>query len=122
MGCGHLAPPCQRGAGGKSRPVVSAAGGSGRPYPTHRKRINTPTQASVSLQLRAKGTTPFEGRFFSTTSVGAGRGTMTENHPTEIVCADCGSGYKVVRAEADADLPHRLIHCWVCKHPLTAMD
>src|SRR5262245_20793025 len=47
---------------------------------------------------------------------------MTENHPTEFLCPDCGSGYKVVRVKADADLPHRLIYCRVCKHPLTAMD
>src|SRR5262245_34534628 len=32
---------------------------------------------------------------------------MTENHPTEFLCPDCGSGYKVVRVKADADLPHR---------------
>jgi hypothetical protein len=47
---------------------------------------------------------------------------MTYNNPTEFVCPGCGSGYKVVRVEADADLPHRLLHCRVCKHPLTAMD
>src|SRR5262245_43135975 len=47
---------------------------------------------------------------------------MTENHPTEFVCPGCGSGYKVVLVKADADLPYRLIHCRVCKHPLTAMD
>ena len=47
---------------------------------------------------------------------------MTENHPTEFLCPDSGSGYKVVRVKADADLPYRLIHCRVCKHPLTAMD
>src|SRR5262245_22037622 len=62
--------------------------------------------------------------FFSPTSIGDcwGAGSMTESHPTEFVCPDCGSGYKVVRVQADADLPHRLIHCRVCKHPLTAMD
>ena len=47
---------------------------------------------------------------------------MTENHPTEFVCSDCGSGYKVVRVKADPDLPHRLIHCRVCRHPLVAKD
>jgi transcription elongation factor Elf1 len=47
---------------------------------------------------------------------------MTDNNPTEFVCPGCGSGYKVVRMKADADLPHRLIHCRVCKHSLTAMD
>jgi hypothetical protein len=31
-------------------------------------------------------------------------------------------GYKVVRVRADADLPHRLIHFRICKHPVTAMD
>ena len=47
---------------------------------------------------------------------------MTDNHPTEFVCPGCGSDYRVVRVEAEADLPHRLLHCRVCKHPLTAMD
>jgi hypothetical protein len=36
---------------------------------------------------------------------------MAENDPTEFVCPGCGSGYKVVRVKADADLPHRLIRC-----------
>jgi hypothetical protein len=47
---------------------------------------------------------------------------MAENDPTEFVCPGCGSGYKVVRAKADADLPHRLIYCRVCKQPLAAID
>jgi hypothetical protein len=47
---------------------------------------------------------------------------MTESHPTEFVCPICGSGYKVVRVTADPDLPHRLVHSRVCKHPLTATD
>jgi len=41
---------------------------------------------------------------------------MTENHPTEFVCPECGSGYKVVRVKADADLPYRLIYCIVLKY------
>jgi hypothetical protein len=61
--------------------------------------------------------------FFSSLDRGPpGRGSMTDNNPTEFVCPGCGSSYKVVRVEADADLPHRLLHCRVCKHPLTAMD
>jgi alpha-ketoglutarate-dependent taurine dioxygenase len=36
---------------------------------------------------------------------------MADSHPSEFVCPDCGSGYKVVRVKADADLPHRLLHC-----------
>jgi len=47
---------------------------------------------------------------------------MTEKHPTEFVCPSCGSAYKVVRVEADADLPHRLLHCRVCKQLLAATD
>jgi hypothetical protein len=43
---------------------------------------------------------------------------MTDSHPSEFVCPNCGSGYKVVRVKADADL----LHCRICKHPLTAMD
>jgi hypothetical protein len=27
---------------------------------------------------------------------------MTDSHPTEFVCPECGSGYKVVRVKADA--------------------
>jgi len=51
-----------------------------------------------------------------------GGGTMADSDPTEFVCPGCGSGYKVVRLKADADLPHRLIHCRVCKQPLAAID
>jgi hypothetical protein len=47
---------------------------------------------------------------------------MPENHPTEFVCPGCGSGYKVVRVKADADLPRRLIHCTVCRQPLAPTD
>jgi len=47
---------------------------------------------------------------------------MTENHPTEFVCPGCGSGYKVVRVKAGADLPHRLILCRICTQPLAARD
>jgi hypothetical protein len=47
---------------------------------------------------------------------------MTDSHPTEFVCPGCGSAYKVVRVKADADLPHRLIHCTVCKRPLAPTD
>ena len=74
--------------------------------------------------LRAKETTPFGGWIsFSGLNKGTlGRGLMTENHPAEFACPGCGSGYRVVRVKADSDLPHRLIHCSVCKHPLTAMD
>src|SRR5262245_32668341 len=47
---------------------------------------------------------------------------MIDDHPTEFFCPRCGSRYKVVRVQADADLPHRLIHCKVCKQPLTPAD
>ena len=47
---------------------------------------------------------------------------MTDDHPTEFFCPGCGSRYKVVRVKADADLPYRLIHCKVCKQPLTPAD
>jgi hypothetical protein len=67
---------------------------------------------------------PIWGSTFSMASVGdcLGVDSMTDGHPTEFVCPECGSGYKVVRVKADADLPYRLIYCRVCKHPLTAMD
>jgi transcription elongation factor Elf1 len=51
-----------------------------------------------------------------------GREIMTEGHPADFVCRGCGSGYKVVRVTADAGLPHRVIHCKVCKEPLTSTD
>src|SRR5215510_1703360 len=47
---------------------------------------------------------------------------MAENDSTEFVCPGCGSDYKMVRVKADADLPHGLIHCRVCKQPLAAID
>jgi hypothetical protein len=47
---------------------------------------------------------------------------MSDGHPTEFFCPGCESRYKVVRVKADADLPHRLIHCKVCKQPLTPAD
>jgi hypothetical protein len=47
---------------------------------------------------------------------------MTDDHPTEFFCPGCESRYKVVRVQADADLPYRLIHCKVCKQPLTPAD
>jgi len=47
---------------------------------------------------------------------------MTEGHPADFVCRGCGSSYKVVRVKSDAGLPHRMIHCKVCKQPLTATD
>src|SRR5262245_55852655 len=47
---------------------------------------------------------------------------MTDDHPTEFFCPGCGSRYKVVRVQADADLHARLIHCKVCKQPLTPTD
>jgi transcription elongation factor Elf1 len=43
---------------------------------------------------------------------------MPESHPTDFICPGCGSDYKVVRVKADANLPHRLIHCKVCQQPL----
>jgi len=33
-----------------------------------------------------------------------------------------GADYKVVRVKAEADPPHRLIHCKVCKRSLTPTD
>jgi hypothetical protein len=47
---------------------------------------------------------------------------MSEGHPADFICRGCGSGYKVVRVTADAGLPHRVIHCKVCKEPLTSTD
>src|SRR5262245_65629659 len=47
---------------------------------------------------------------------------MTDDHPSEFFCPGCGSRYKVVCVQADADLRHRLIHCKVCKQPLAPTD
>jgi hypothetical protein len=52
----------------------------------------------------------------------AGREAMSEGHPVDFICRGCGSGYKVVRVTADAGLPHRMIHCKVCKQPLAPTD
>jgi len=41
---------------------------------------------------------------------------------SDFTCRGCGSGYKVVRVKADADLPHRVIHCKVRKQPLAPTD
>ena len=43
-----------------------------------------------------------------------------DDHPIEFFCPGCGSRYKVVRVQADADLPH--LYCKVCKQPLTPAD
>jgi transcription elongation factor Elf1 len=43
-------------------------------------------------------------------------------HPTDFICPGCGAGYKVVRIKAEADPPHRLIHCKVCKRSLAPTD
>jgi hypothetical protein len=40
------------------------------------------------------------------------------HHPTDFTCPGCGVDYKVVRVKAEADPPHRLIHCKVCKRSL----
>ena len=41
---------------------------------------------------------------------------------TDLICPGCGAGYKVVRVKAEADSPHRLIHCKVCKRSLAPTD
>jgi hypothetical protein len=46
-------------------------------------------------------------------------------HMTEIsdfVCPNCKSRYKLVRMRSEPGLPSRLIHCRVCKEPLTPTD
>jgi hypothetical protein len=47
---------------------------------------------------------------------------VTESHPIDFICSECGARYKVVRVKADAHLPDRLIHCTACKKPLAAND
>ena len=44
------------------------------------------------------------------------------HHPTDFICPGCGAGYKVVRVKAEADPPHRLINCKVCKRSLAPTD
>src|SRR5262249_52212882 len=44
------------------------------------------------------------------------------HHPTDFICPGCGAGYKVVIVKAEADPPHRLIHCKVCKRSLAPTD
>ena len=50
-----------------------------------------------------------------------GRG-VTDSHRSDFIWAACGARYKVVRVEADAGLPDRLVHCTACKKPLPATD
>src|SRR5262245_47288636 len=38
------------------------------------------------------------------------------------ICPGCGACYKVVRVKAEADPPHRLIHCKVCIRSLAPTD
>ena len=42
--------------------------------------------------------------------------------PTDFICPGCGASYKVVRVKAEADPPHRLIHCKVSKRSLAPTD
>lgn len=51
-----------------------------------------------------------------------GEGGVTDSHQVDFVCGGCGARYKVVRMEADAGLPDRLIHCTACRKPLPATD
>ena len=44
------------------------------------------------------------------------------HHPIDFICPGCGAGYKVVRVKAEADPPHRPIHCKVCKRSLAPTD
>jgi hypothetical protein len=53
---------------------------------------------------------------------GTGADMTTVHHPTDFNCPGCGAGYKVVRVKAEADPPHRLIHCKVCKRSLAPTD
>lgn len=46
---------------------------------------------------------------------------MTDSLATDYTCT-CGACYRVVRTKADADQPHRLVHCLVCKKPLPATE
>jgi hypothetical protein len=38
------------------------------------------------------------------------------------VCPKCASHYKLVRVHLERSPPSRLIHCKVCKEPLTSTD
>src|SRR5262245_17007878 len=81
--------------------------------------------SSRPIKFRATpfgGCTTQPGAFNVSYSGERGGLSMTDDHPTEFFCPGCGSRYKVVRVQADADLPHRLIHCKVCKQPLTPAD
>jgi hypothetical protein len=40
----------------------------------------------------------------------------------EFVCPKCASRYKRVRVPLEQGLPSRLIHCRVCKEPLTSTE
>src|SRR5262249_4112925 len=51
-----------------------------------------------------------------------GSGMTLGHHRTDFICPGCGADYKVVRVKAEADPPHRLIHCKVCKRSLAPTD
>ena len=41
---------------------------------------------------------------------------------SDFTCPNCKSRYKLVRVRLNPDFPSRLLHCRVCKEPLTPTD
>ena len=44
------------------------------------------------------------------------------NEVSDFACPNCKSRYKIVRVRLNPDFPSRLLHCRVCKEPLTPTD
>ena len=44
------------------------------------------------------------------------------NEVSDFACPNCKSRYKLVRVRLNPDLPSRVLHCKVCKEPLTPTD
>src|SRR5262249_4269657 len=53
---------------------------------------------------------------------GGGSAMTPVHHPTDFISPGFGAGYNVVHGKAEADPPHRLINCQVCKRSLTPTD
>src|SRR5215471_1886750 len=44
------------------------------------------------------------------------------NEVSDFACPNCKSRYKIVRVRLNPNFPSRLLHCRVCKEPLTPTD
>src|SRR5262249_31824881 len=105
---------------GRQSPIISRSYLCGRPRGSargkgrRRKRRPRVAQSQISgVNLASQ-----HGRLLA-----GCRGTgALDMIPSDFICPGCGAGYKVVRVKPEADPPHRLIHCKVCKRSLAPTD